>query len=101
MDNAALIWKTLHQRFHQPNESKILNLQHMLSMITQGTNSVDAYFTQLYGVWEELRNYRPLPHCSCGKCNVECFAKFIDIQEQDYVLHFLSGLNETHESVVS
>ena len=73
----------------------------MLSMITQGTNSVDAYFTQLYGVWEELRNYRPLPHCSCGKCNVECFAKFIDIQEQDYVLHFLSGLNETHESVVS
>ncbi|KAJ9183041.1 hypothetical protein P3X46_006960 [Hevea brasiliensis] len=87
--------------FSQPDDSRICHLQHLLCTITQGTKSVDAYFTELNGVWEELRNFRPFLHCSCGKCNQECFQRFVEVQQRDYVFKFLNELNETYQGLRS
>nr|DAD24784.1 TPA_asm: hypothetical protein HUJ06_026248 [Nelumbo nucifera] len=63
ISSASQIWETLKKKFSQPDDSKICNLQLSLNTITQGTRTVDAYFTELTGIWEELRSYQPLPHC--------------------------------------
>ncbi|XP_010252427.1 PREDICTED: uncharacterized protein LOC104594005 [Nelumbo nucifera] len=92
ISSASQIWETLKKRFSQPDDSKICNLQLSLSTITQGTRIVDAYFTELTGIWEELRSYRPLPHCQCGRCNKDCFKIFSEAQQKEYVFKFINGL---------
>lgn len=44
----------------------------------------------LKSFWDELINYRPLPTCSCGGLK-----GVADFQQQEYVMKFLVGLNET------
>ncbi|EOY14361.1 Uncharacterized protein TCM_033758 [Theobroma cacao] len=95
------VWETLKERFSQPDDARICNLQFNLYNISQGTRSVDAYFTELNCIWEELRNYRPLPHCSCGICNSACFQTYIDQYQKDSVFRFLNGLNESFSALRS
>lgn len=73
----------------------------LLRSISQGTKSVDAYFTKLNVIWEELRVFRPLPSCSYGKCNSKYFLKYAETLHKYCVFKFLYGLNETHQGVCS
>lgn len=58
LEDAKQIWDKLLQRFSQPNESRIYHLQNLLYIVIQGTKSVDAYFTELNRIWDELRIYK-------------------------------------------
>ncbi|XP_017982436.1 PREDICTED: uncharacterized protein LOC108663306 [Theobroma cacao] len=78
MDSAKEIWETLKNRFSQPDETRICNLQFQLGNILQGTRSVNAYFTELNSIWQELKNFRPLPQCDCGGCKNNCYQKYAD-----------------------
>lgn len=57
------------------------------------------YFTDLGTLRDELLNFKPLPCCSCGKyiCGVD--DKVNNFQHQDFVMHFLNGLNESYSQV--
>ncbi|KAG7944752.1 hypothetical protein I3843_15G119400 [Carya illinoinensis] len=55
-----------------------------------------SYFTRLKGCWEEMVHFRPMPPCTCG-----AIKKIVDFQQEDYVLQFLMGLNETYEHLQS
>ncbi|EOY21969.1 Integrase, catalytic region, putative [Theobroma cacao] len=101
MDSVVDIWNTLKQSFAQPDDSRVCNLQYTLGNVTQGTRSVDSYFIELKGIWEELRNYRPLPHCVCGKYSPECFRRYSDQYQKDMVFRFLNGLNDFFSAVRS
>ncbi|KAG8649272.1 hypothetical protein MANES_08G077385v8 [Manihot esculenta] len=70
LENAKQICDKLHQRFLELDDSRNM---------------------------EELRIFKPLPSCNCGKCNSDCFYKFIEIQQKDYVFKFLNGLNDTYQ----
>lgn len=76
-------------------------MQQQLCSISQDTRYVDVYFNELNSVWEKLKSYRPLPHCSCGSCKVDCFEKFVTSQQKDYVFKFFNGLNEPYAIVRS
>ncbi|EOX93521.1 Uncharacterized protein TCM_002405 [Theobroma cacao] len=69
--------------------------------VSQGTSVVDTYFIELKSIWEELRNYRPLPHCECGSCNPSYFKKYTDHFQNDMVFRFLNGWNESFSTVRS
>ncbi|XP_017974612.1 PREDICTED: uncharacterized protein LOC108661639 [Theobroma cacao] len=101
MDTASEIWTALKQNFAQPDDTRICNLQYTIGNITQGSRPVDAYFIELKGVWEELRSFRPLPHCDCGNCNPNCFKKYFEQYKKDMVFKFLNGLNESFSTVRS
>ncbi|WRX20101.1 Retrotransposon gag domain - like 10 [Theobroma cacao] len=101
MKSASDIWDTLKRRFFQSDDARVCNLQFTLSNISQGTRSVDEYFSELNGVWEELRNFRPMPHCSCGECNREHFQKYVQQCQKDNVFKFLNGLNESYAGLRS
>ncbi|XP_042988866.1 uncharacterized protein LOC122316414 [Carya illinoinensis] len=83
VSSAKEVWEKLKARFAQPDNVRIYRLQQQLGSITQGTQPVTDYFTQLNAVWEELHNYRPLPHCSCGLCTCKTLDTVGEIQQTD------------------
>ncbi|WRX14310.1 Reverse transcriptase [Theobroma cacao] len=101
MESAAEIWNTLKQNFAQPDDTKVCNLQYTLGNVSQGTRSVDTYFIELKGIWEELRSFRPLLHCECGHYNASCFKRYSDQYQKDMVFRFLNRLNEYFSAIKS
>jgi hypothetical protein len=93
-DNAADMWKDLHDRFNQSNGPRIFQLQKAVSVLHQGANSVSAYYTQLKSLWDELDSFRPIPECTCRGLKV-----LTDFHHQQYVFQFLMGLNESYAQI--
>ncbi|XP_012835096.1 PREDICTED: uncharacterized protein LOC105955841, partial [Erythranthe guttata] len=87
------IWDDLKTRFSQTNGPRIFQLRRDLANLTQGSQSVNVYFTKVKAIWDELVNYRPC--CSCGKCDCGGFEKLQAHYNQEYVMSFLMGLNES------
>ncbi|XP_012842529.1 PREDICTED: uncharacterized protein LOC105962751 [Erythranthe guttata] len=85
------IWDDLKTRFSQTNGPRIFQLRRDLANLTQGSQSVNVYFTKVKAIWDELANYRPC--CSCGKCDCGGFEKLQAHYNQEYVMSFLMGLN--------
>jgi hypothetical protein len=52
---------------------------------------MSSYFTILKGLWDVLIHYKPLPPCTCGTMKVHN-----EYQQQEHVMHFLMGLNESY-----
>lgn len=46
-------------------------------------------------LWEELKNHESPYTCCCGRPNCACLKRIIDRDEQDHILKFLTGLNDT------
>ncbi|KAL5556213.1 hypothetical protein UlMin_038449 [Ulmus minor] len=94
LDNAIDMWSDLYDRFHQGNNPRVFQIKPLLSNLVQGSSDVSGYFTRLRTLWDELKDFRPFPTCSCGSMK-----ELIDLQQQDYVLQFLMGLNESFSHV--
>ncbi|KAF5478005.1 hypothetical protein F2P56_004602 [Juglans regia] len=84
----------LKDRFSQANGPRIFQLQKTIACLTQDNLTVSAYFTQMKGLWDELLNYIQLPSCSCG-----ALQSLSDLQQQDYVMCFLIGLNDRYSHI--
>ena len=65
-----------------------------LACHVQGNLNVGEYFTKLKCLWEELVRYRVLPNCPCV-----AMMKVHDLFQEEYVLQFLMGLNESFANV--
>ncbi|CAN1341510.1 Retrovirus-related Pol polyprotein from transposon RE2 [Linum perenne] len=103
-DNAASAWNDLKQRFSQCDAIRVADLQSRISSCDQGNATITQYFTNLKVLWEEFLQYRPVPACECSpgqssKCNVVSKMKLY--QEQDYVIRFIRGLNDSFDVVRS
>ena len=62
--------------------------------LSQGSMLVNAYFTKLESIWEELKSHRPIANYSCDKAK-----SLVDYDEVEYVLSFLMGLNECYSHI--
>ncbi|CAN1800881.1 hypothetical protein LINPERHAP1_LOCUS22725 [Linum perenne] len=80
--SARVAWMVLRQRFSQE----------------QGTQSVTKYFTELVTLYDELRNFCPIPDCDCSPVCSCSLDKIRLYQEQDSVIRFLRGLNDNFSS---
>ncbi|XP_041025344.1 uncharacterized protein LOC121265732 [Juglans microcarpa x Juglans regia] len=94
VESAKKVWSDLQERFSQGNGPRIFQLQKSIASLMQNDLSVSAYFTQMKGLWDELMNYRPLPVCSCGGLRT-----LMAMHQQDYVMRFLIGLNDSFSQV--
>ncbi|KAL5573787.1 hypothetical protein UlMin_023384 [Ulmus minor] len=94
LDSAFDMWSDLYDRFHQGNNPRVFQIKQLLDNLVQGSNDVSGYFTRLRTLWEELKDFRPFLMCSC-----RAMKKLIDLQQHDYVLQFLMGLNESFSQV--
>jgi hypothetical protein len=87
--------ENLRIRFSQGDIFRISDIQEELYKFRQGTLDISDYFTQLKVLWDELENYRPIPHCKCSiACTCGAIYSINIYRQQDYVNRFLKGLND-------
>ncbi|KAF8391504.1 hypothetical protein HHK36_023809 [Tetracentron sinense] len=93
-DIAFDVWTDLDDRFSQSNAPRIFQLQRAISSLTQGQTTVANYFSQLKAYWDELSFYSTIPVCTCSAAK-----EFSSYQQQERLMQFLMGLNETYSTV--
>ncbi|XP_019058655.1 PREDICTED: uncharacterized protein LOC109116881 [Tarenaya hassleriana] len=86
----------LENRFKQNNVSKIYNIQQKIDNLHQGSLDLNAYFTRLTGLWEELKNREPFPTCSCNGCSCSLDKRWQEFYDRRNVVRFLMRLNESY-----
>ncbi|KAL5557370.1 hypothetical protein UlMin_039606 [Ulmus minor] len=80
INTAVEMWNDLHDRFSQGNGPRIFQLKQEIHAFTQGSLDVSGYFTKLKIFWDELRDFKPLPACTCG-----AMKDLLDCHNQDYI----------------
>ncbi|WVZ19207.1 hypothetical protein V8G54_006529 [Vigna mungo] len=102
MDTTSVIWRDLKDRFSHADKFKVSNFQDHIHACHQGDFSVSEYYTKLKILWKELKLYRCVLSCNCltpYACGL--LAKLHKEREDDYVIQFLCGLNESYAQVRS
>ncbi|XP_062080551.1 uncharacterized protein LOC133785320 [Humulus lupulus] len=90
LDTVVAMWNELNSRLDQGNGPKIFDLRTSLISLHQGDDSVSSYFTKLKAIWDEIIDLCPRLPCTCAAS-----ADSLDFLNQEHVLQFLTGLNES------
>lgn len=102
IENAIDVWRDLKERFSQGGLIRISELQLEIHALKQGPKSVTEFFTELKTLWEELEAYRPVPACACPvRCQCASMRNARIYHQQDYVIGFLTGLNDQFSVIKS
>ncbi|XP_024163991.1 uncharacterized protein LOC112170959 [Rosa chinensis] len=75
----------LRERFSQGNAPQIFEIQREIACLRQEQLSIPAYYTKLKGLWDELATYSEISRGPQA--------------EQQRLMQFLMGLNDTYSSV--
>ncbi|XP_009797574.1 uncharacterized protein [Nicotiana sylvestris] len=89
------LWTDLEHRFGQPDSAKLYHLQKELADSVQGSDDIAGYFTKLKYLWDELDTLNTNVHCSCN-CNCGGKQKMIQFKDDERLIQFFMGLNETY-----
>ncbi|KAF3619336.1 putative isoleucine N-monooxygenase 1-like [Capsicum annuum] len=90
--NAHEVWEDLKERFDKVNRMRLYQLHREINTLSQGTNSVATYYTNLKGLWNEYDAMVPAPSCECPKSK-----DYADHLSQLRLMQFLGGLNNSYD----
>ena len=65
-DSACDFWKDPCDQFSPGNGPRVFHIKKLFSGLSQGSLDVNSYLTQLKILWDELREFQPIPICHCG-----------------------------------
>jgi Integrase core domain/GAG-pre-integrase domain/gag-polypeptide of LTR copia-type len=87
---AREMWLAIEATYsHKGDDARLFEVKERIRKCTQGTRSVQEYYSELQGLWGELKVCeKPCPSC-------------IETGEKNKVFDFLMGLNSEYESVRS
>ncbi|KAK9690010.1 hypothetical protein RND81_09G098600 [Saponaria officinalis] len=101
-DDAQALWTHLKQRFCVVNGTRICQLKASLGECKQGKDEeVSAYFGRLSRIWDELTTYVKTPTCKCNACICSIATQVAKLRAEDYLHHFLLGLDGAYASIRS
>ncbi|KAL6320321.1 hypothetical protein AAG906_007018 [Vitis piasezkii] len=63
IETVSKIWQDLRDRFHQSNGPRIFQIKKHPIALNQGAMDVNSYFTRLKILWDEYKDFQPLPPC--------------------------------------
>ncbi|XP_031501735.1 uncharacterized protein LOC116265326 [Nymphaea colorata] len=95
-NNAVHVWTELKIRFSQSNAPRLYQIQMQIINCKQLQCSISVYYTQLKSLWDEYNSYVILPTYDCG-----AMRQVKEIYEQQRLLEFLMGLNESYTAIRS
>ncbi|XP_055814449.1 uncharacterized protein LOC129884121 [Solanum dulcamara] len=98
--NNMLLWSDLEDRFGQENGAKLFQLQKELNALTQGNLIISTYFIKMKSLWDELDAMNTFSACVC-ECKCGAKEKTVKAHQDERLLQFLMGLNETFIGVRS
>ncbi|GJZ72104.1 LTR copia-type gag-polypeptide [Tanacetum coccineum] len=87
------LWADTVEWFGKASAPRAYELKQTLSVTQQGDTSVSAYYTKLYGIWDEMQSALFIPQCTCGGCKCDMAKKIIEVREKERQYEFLMGLN--------
>ena len=96
---ASETWKELNERYGQSNKARLFQAQKQVSCISQGDLDIASYFNRAKKVWDELIAVGATPKCTCKKCECEVNERLQHHDQEQKLIQFLMGLNESYTSV--
>ena len=96
-NDASEIWKELATRFHITNLPRSYQLSQQIWSLQQGNMTLDAYFTKLKTLWNELDGANCVNVCR----NCTCCKTMATQSEHTRVIKFLAGLNDSYSVIRS
>lgn len=103
-NSARDLWSEVVERYNQSTTPVVFQLKLELMKIHQGNLSVTSYYTKLKRCWDEIAFLNEVPSYSCGnleKCSCKVVSRFLELENQDRLMHFLMHLNNEFDSVKS
>jgi len=96
---AGELWKELEERYRQSNKARLFQAQKHVTCISQGDLDIASYFNKAKKVWDEFSAVGSLPRCDCSKCECEVNIKLDRYAQEQRIIRFLMGLNDSYTSV--
>lgn len=94
MVNPQGIWKELNDFYSHYNSPHIYLVRRDIAMCSKDNKSVASYFTIVQSMWNELSSLLVFPTCSYS----DSFKTFTTYHEQEYLIDFLMGYNDSYNS---
>ncbi|CAN7045248.1 unnamed protein product [Brassica oleracea var. botrytis] len=95
LDTARQMWLDIHDQFKQSDGPRNADIKQQIFAEVQGSQSVSDYYTKLKQLWEELKNHESPYTCCCNRSDCSSLKRILQRDEQDKILKFLTGLNDT------
>ncbi|KAL0391468.1 UNVERIFIED_CONTAM: hypothetical protein Slati_4531900 [Sesamum latifolium] len=99
-NSARSLWLELESRYGECDGPLLYKIQREIGSTKQGNLSVTAY-TQLKQLWDELVCLKPPAMCKCGRCICGSNEAKVEEIEASQLIQFLTGLNESYDSIRS
>ncbi|KZV25423.1 hypothetical protein F511_19803 [Dorcoceras hygrometricum] len=94
--DASTVWADLKEQFDKINGSRIFSLHREIGRLTQGNTTISNYYCKLKQLWDEYSALVTLPSCECDTAK-----KYLEHEQQQRLLQFLMGLNDSYMNVRS
>lgn len=98
-NTAEEMWRELVERFGQSNKAKLFQVKKDLSGIVQGDSDIATYYTRAKKTWDEFAAVDDMPRCTCKKCECDVNTRLLKYTQEQNMIYFLMGLNESYTSV--
>ena len=95
LDTTHQMWRDIHDQFKQSDGPRTADIKQQIFAEVQGTQRISDYYTKLKQLWEELKNHDSPYTCCCGSPECASSKHIAQRDEQDKVLKFLMGLNDS------
>ncbi|XP_073269630.1 uncharacterized protein [Primulina huaijiensis] len=94
--DASMVWSDLKEQFDKVNGSRIFSIHRDINRLTQGSSTISGYYSKLKHLWDEYASLVTLPSCECDTAR-----KYLNHDQQQKLLQFLMGLNDSYMQIRS
>ncbi|XP_022895260.1 uncharacterized protein LOC111409444 [Olea europaea var. sylvestris] len=104
ISSAHEVWNELKAKYIRSDGPRVYHQEKSLNSISQGSQSLTAYYNSFKATWDEYISCRTLPKYNCGmlsSCMCDILHSISDTQQSDAVMKFLIGLNESYSALRS
>ena len=98
-ETASEMWKELEERYGQSNKARLFQAHKEVYCISQGDLDIASYFNKAKRLWDEFAAASASPKCTCCKCECEINARLQAYFQDQKLIQFLMGLNESYTQV--
>ena len=93
-DEAWSLWLYLESRFCVADGPRLQQLRANITICKQlKSMSMEDYYTQLMGWFDDLARLKPLHGCTCGKCTCDVAGRFAADREEEKLHQFFIGVD--------
>ncbi|XP_073029634.1 uncharacterized protein [Primulina eburnea] len=94
--DASAVWSDLKVQYDKVDGSRIFALHREIGRFTQANNTVSGYYCKMKQLWDEYSSLVVLPSCECDTAR-----QYIAHDQQQKLLQFLMGLNDSYAQIRS